>query len=144
MKAFKIHCDGGARPTNPGNGYGSYEVVSQFSLEGGLKYKRRGERIEFGFMSNNEAEYAALLHGLKALIEDLNTEPLSKVVCAKGITLSIYSDSLLMVQQLTGNFKTKKANIVEIQKQVRERLREFGHWRICWNDRNVNVAKFGH
>ena len=65
MNLIEIHFDGGCRPTNPGNTYGSFEVQ--------LNHKQvfKASRIELGWGTNNEAEYRALIEALKWTLENL-------------------------------------------------------------------------
>ena len=146
MKQFTMHFDGGARPKNPGNGYGSYEIqsVKPILLKTNACYCRRAERLEFGFMSNNQAEYHAMISGLKALRHDASHGWLSEFVLIGGINLTCFSDSKLLVEQMCGRWKAKVLHIQELRDEARALLKGFAHWNIRWNSRTVNVEKFGH
>ena len=129
MKLIKIYFDGGARPTNPGKGYGSYEIVSD-------TINRKIEKREFGEpLTNNQAEYLALIEALKWLVhqtEDMETH------------LRIFSDSKLVVMQVQGSWKTKCAHIKELTGEVKKFLSMFDKWEIHWHGRAHNVERFGH
>ena len=88
MKLF-IHTDGGARG-NPGPG-----AIGVVILDENKKViKEVGKYI--GKSTNNEAEYKAVLEGLRAA-KDL-----------EGSEVVFYIDSLLVVSQLNGKFKVKE------------------------------------
>jgi len=88
MKLF-IHTDGGARG-NPGPGAIGVVVLDEKKKV----IKEIGKYI--GKSTNNEAEYKAVIEGLKAA-KDL-----------KGSEVVFYIDSLLVVSQLNGKFKVKE------------------------------------
>jgi len=88
MKLF-IHTDGGARG-NPGPGAIGVAVLDEKKKV----IKEIGKYI--GKSTNNEAEYKAVLEGLR-VAKDL-----------KGSEIIFYIDSLLVVSQLNGKFKLKE------------------------------------
>ncbi len=88
MKLF-IHTDGGARG-NPGPGAIGVAVLDEKKKV----IKEIGKYI--GKSTNNEAEYKAVLEGLR-VAKDL-----------KGSEIIFYIDSLLVVSQLNGKFKVKE------------------------------------
>jgi ribonuclease HI len=76
----------------------------------------RGEQLKYVFqilfeVSNNEAEYEALLHGLRLAI-------------SQGIKrLLIYDDSLLVVQQVNKEWDTNKERfLASLPRKTRERM----------------------
>jgi hypothetical protein len=145
LKQFKFHCDGGVRPTIPGNGYGSYEIESMCHIVGDRFYKRGHYEMEFGSgMIPLEAEYAALMVGLNTLLHDSTKGWLSEYVLPDGITLCCYSDSMSMVSQLTGKTRKIKGIDAGTHSAARALLERFGHWNLKWNSRRLNVARFGH
>ena len=86
---FTLYFDGASR-SNPGPA--SY---------GGVIYENGVERYTYkkyiGSTTNNVAEYKALLNGLLLAKE-------------KSITrLAVYGDSKLVIEQVTGNWKSKKS-----------------------------------
>lgn len=91
MKLF-IHTDGGARG-NPGPGAVGVVVKNK----NGKVIKEVGKFI--GKSTNNEAEYKALIEGLKTCQDYETTE------------LEFYIDSLLIVSQLNGKFKVKDSRM---------------------------------
>lgn len=94
MKA-KLSTDGGARG-NPGPAAFGYVLES----EDGHVLDARGETI--GVATNNVAEYRALVAGLQKAVE-------------LGIDeLEVFSDSELLVKQMTGEYKVKNAALREL------------------------------
>lgn len=90
MKKIKVYTDATAKG-NPGpSGLGI--VIKDESDEIILTHKQY-----IGKATNNQGEYTALLESLK-LLKNLNTE---------FDFIEFYSDSLLMVNQLTGKYKIK-------------------------------------
>lgn len=143
MHLIRVYFDGGCKP-NPGQGYGSYEIVPL-----NLSYHAKGELIQFGFMTNNMAEYHAMIHGLKKLWHDAKNGNVMSLenrfaVVPSRMTLQIFSDSKLLVQQMNGRWKCKVKHIAELQDEARLVLKEFGHWKITWRGRQDNVERFGH
>lgn len=129
MQTVMVCFDGGARPTNPGNGYGSYEVVAD-----GLNHKVL--KIEFGSpLSNNQAEYMATISALKWLRHHAD---------ASTIRLNMFSDSKLLVMQTQGSWKIRCLHIRELVDEARSLLSRYSKWRISWHSRERNVERFGH
>ncbi len=92
-----IHSDGGARG-NPGPA--AIGVVIEGSNIGKKLYQ---EYIGKG--TNNEAEYRALILGLKKVKQLLGSEKL------RGMSIECYADSELMVKQLNRQYKVKEKDI---------------------------------
>ena len=67
-----------------------------------------------GVATNNQAEYQALIDGLKAIAE------------WKPDRLEVYLDSKLVVEQVNGKWKVKEAELKELHKQATELLQQFG------------------
>ena len=65
MNKLTIRFDGGCRPTNPGNKYGSYEI----SLNG--RQLSLVSRMELGHGTNNEAEFQILNRALGWVVEQI-------------------------------------------------------------------------
>ncbi|MFQ5921591.1 MAG: hypothetical protein ACE5M4_02005, partial [Anaerolineales bacterium] len=90
--------DGGS-VGNPGDSYGSFrwrladEPLSPPS------------RRRFGFGTNNQAEYKALIEGLKSLLDELSSNGTSPA----DVELVIRGDSRLVLKQLAGEWKVKNA-----------------------------------
>lgn len=129
MKLARIYFDGGAVP-NPGKAYGSYEI----SMDNNVLEKKR---IELGGpLSCNQAEYITLIEAITALRAMNYLGP---------VKLEIWSDSMLVVQQMRRKWKCKHPNMKVLNKTALNALvwSPF-NWQIFWNPRSVNVEKFGH
>jgi ribonuclease HI len=87
-----IHTDGAARG-NPG------PAGAGFVVETGDGRLIQEGSIYLGERTNNQAEYEALLHALEAVAPDSETH------------LDVYSDSQLMVRQLTGEYRVKHEDL---------------------------------
>jgi len=99
--------DGGARG-NPGPA--ALGVV----IEDEQGMRLRTFHRYLGVATNNQAEYQALIDGLKAIAE------------WKPDRLEVYLDSKLVVEQVNGKWKVKEAELKELHKQATELLQQFG------------------
>ena len=114
-----IYTDGGSRG-NPGPGGAAYILKD----EDGNTIGGRG-----AFMTNttnNVAEYAALVGGLKATTE----------MGCKNI--SVYSDSELMVKQINGQYRVKNSKLKIFYNQCIDLLAGFETWKITHIRREKN------
>ena len=98
MKA-KLSTDGGARG-NPGPAAFGYVLEG----EDGTMLAAHGEAI--GTATNNVAEYRALIAGLEKAVE-LGVDD-----------LEVFSDSELLVKQMRGEYKVKKATLKELSEEA--------------------------
>jgi ribonuclease HI len=100
--------DGGARG-NPGPaGYGALIVDAAGQVLAELY-----EGI--GISTNNIAEYRGLLAALQWALDHGHTE------------LHVRSDSLLVVQQMLGNYKVKHEGLIPLYRQARHLVARIGH-----------------
>src|SRR5438132_3422674 len=103
LKVLRLFTDGASRG-NPGPaGLG---VV----IEDDLGMRLRGLHRWLGVTTNNEAEYRALIEGLKAAQE------------GKTDRLECYLDSKLVVEQINGGYRIKAPELRPLHKQARELL----------------------
>ncbi len=96
---LSCYTDGASRG-NPGPSVYAYMICSQ-----DRKLDERGEFL--GKMTNNEAEYHAVIAGLDA---------------AAGFTqgqVSVYSDSELVIRQLTGRYRVRAAHLIPLYRRVK-------------------------
>ncbi len=107
-----IHIDGGARG-NPGPAAAGVCITTP---DGDTALHEAGYWL--GELTNNEAEYQGLLHALKAAAE-LGFE-----------SVTIRSDSELMVKQIKGEYRVKAPNLKPLFATARERLDSFRGWSI--------------
>ncbi len=106
-----LHVDGGARG-NPGPAAAGVVLRK----EGGAPLLEAGYLL--GTMTNNQAEYSALLIGVRA----------ARQVGAKSLT--IYSDSELMVKQLVGEYRVKAGGLKPLFEDVQHQLLGLARWKI--------------
>jgi len=107
-----LHTDGGARG-NPGPAGAG---VSLCDAQTGAPVFEAGYWL--GEMTNNQAEYTGLLRGLEAAAR------------AGAKSLKIFSDSELMVRQITGVYRVKNPNIVPLFEQAYKKLKDIPAWSI--------------
>jgi ribonuclease HI len=100
-----VHIDGASRG-NPGAA--AYALVLQ---RPGLPVVEQAEAI--GKATNNVAEYSALVAALERALE-------------LGVrTLTVFSDSELMVKQMNGEYRVKNADLQELYKEAVELRKQF-------------------
>ncbi len=108
QKEIVMFTDGGSRG-NPGPaGIGVYIQTLE---------KKYGECI--GIRTNNDAEYEALIFGLKKLKQLLGNVP------AKQATISCFLDSELVVKQLGHEYKLKEPRIQQYFLEIWNLMLEF-------------------
>lgn len=93
--SMKLYTDGGARG-NPGPAAAGIVIVDK----GGNKVNQLG--VYLGELTNNQAEYKALILGLEKAVE------------ADISVLECYLDSELVVKQLKGEYKVKNAGLRDL------------------------------
>ncbi len=125
--------DGGSKG-NPGLGYGSYA----------LRWPGQQQQIvqlTFGQgVTNNEAEYDTLLAALEAVRNKLR-DAHADLGTAR---LDIRGDSLLVVNQVLGEWKCSDERMRGRRDRVRALLRDFGAWQLTHHDRENSVRVLGH
>lgn len=94
---YLVHTDGGARG-NPG------PAATGFVIEGDAVGKKTGGEY-LGEVTNNEAEYRAVIMALKKLKHLVSGEK------AKDSSVEVHVDSELLERQLNGEYKIKDKNI---------------------------------
>jgi ribonuclease HI len=131
---YVITFDGGSQG-NPGPGYGSYALTR--AQDG----KQDLVRLDFGrTMTNNEAEYEALIASLQGLIERI--EAASR---APGdFTVEVRGDSSLVIRQVESVWKTKDDRMRLLRNRCRELLRRFKGHRLVLQGREESVRTLGH
>ena len=138
LSVITIYFDGGCRPTNPGNKYGSCEVMLD-----GTSVKTISE-MALGWGTNNEAEFEILIVALEVtlhLLEDYGFDP-------KHYRVNLFTDSTIVRNRINGSNRTCRS---DPQRRMFERatccngfLARFGTSEIHWHRRENNVARFGH
>ncbi|MBI5411686.1 ribonuclease HI family protein [Candidatus Peregrinibacteria bacterium] len=115
-----LFVDGGARG-NPGLGGGGFVVFRDG------KIVLKGERF-FGKVTNNQAEYQALIHALKQVKEKIGTP---EIRC--------FMDSQLVVEQLNGRYKVKSPNVKPLFLEVQQLIGQFGSFTVSHVPREENA-----
>ena len=110
--SFIIHTDGGARG-NPG------PAAAGFIIEGDLIGKKDGGEY-LGEITNNEAEYRAVVLALKKLKHLVGGEK------AKDSFVVIHVESDLLERQMIGEYKIKDANIKNLFLEIWNLKTDFG------------------
>lgn len=105
-----IHIDGGARG-NPGPAAAGVTITTP---DGSEPLHEAGYYL--GETTNNVAEYQGLLHALKAA---------ARIGCT---TLTIRSDSQLMVKQVLGEYRVKAPNLKPLHREATTLLAGFKKW----------------
>ncbi len=101
---LEVYSDGASR-SNPG-----YAAAGISIYEAGELIYKTG--IYLGKVSNNQAEYMALINALE-------------IAKLHGREAKCYSDSQLMISQLKGLYKLKNINLIELHKRVKELEKNF-------------------
>jgi len=94
-----VHTDGGSRG-NPGPAALGFVIND----DAGQEIFKQGKYL--GTLTNNQAEYMAVLEALKWLIENFGSGTLNNINA-----INIILDSELLVNQLTGKYKIKSPNL---------------------------------
>ncbi|MGA9375289.1 MAG: bifunctional RNase H/acid phosphatase [Mycobacterium sp.] len=116
-----IEADGGSRG-NPGPaGYGA--VV--YSADRSAVLAERKESI--GRATNNVAEYRGLIAGLTAAVELDATE------------VVVLMDSKLVVEQMSGRWRVKHPDLLELNREAAQLARQFGQIEFGWIPRARNL-----
>jgi ribonuclease HI len=110
-KRVIVNVDGGSRG-NPGPA----AIAAVVTDPSGAVLAERA--LTIGEATNNVAEYRALLLGID----------LAKQIGANEV--EFVGDSMLIVEQVRGNWKVKQEHLRPLHAEVTEALREFGSWSI--------------
>ncbi len=117
--ALRLHVDGASRG-NPGEaGFGVHVTAEDGSEVAAL----------FGYLgraTNNQAEYQALLHGLRFAL-------------ARGAArVEVYSDSELLVRQIEGRYRVKNPGLQPLHREAQGLLARFERARVTHVPRERN------
>ena len=121
---WTLRCDGGARG-NPGPGALGYALTNPE----GREIEARGELL--GSVTNNVAEYRALIAGLAAASQH------------GAVPLTVYMDSELVVRQMTGEYRVKHAGLKPLYVEAREAADRLGRVRFVAVRREENARADG-
>ena len=99
---------------------GAADLNSKTAGIGGIIYKDNEELFTFSEYlddsTNNEAEYIALIRGLESLIE------------LKLLNVDIFSDSELVVKQISGEYKVKNPRMQVLHQEATSLFSKFEKW----------------
>ncbi len=133
MVEYALAFDGGSRG-NPGPAYGSFRIQRKGARAAITR------RMRFGHGTNNEAEYWALLAGLRALLSQLRAAKIDP----RQVRLVVRGDSQLVIRQLQGEWKAKDPRMRELRDLASQLLEPFDEVHLAHQDRARSVAMFGH
>jgi ribonuclease HI len=127
---YTVVFDGGSLG-NPGQGYGSYEIA-------GPDGTVTARQVQFGNdMTNNQAEFRAVIAALEDLLERVGPR-------AEALSVAVRGDSQLVIRGLTGEWRVKHPGLQPLHRQAGELLRQFGNVDLAWHPRRESVRTFGH
>jgi ribonuclease HI len=127
---YTIVFDGGSLG-NPGKGYGSYEIAGP---DGSVA----AHKVQFGNgMTNNQAEFRAVIAGLEDLLERVGPR-------ASSLSIAVRGDSQLVIRGLTGEWRVKHPGLQPLHRQAADLLRRFKRADVAWHPRRESVRSFGH
>ncbi len=133
LEQIGIVFDGGSRG-NPGQGYGSFALDWPGA-------PRELVQLTFGNQAtNNEAEYDTLIAALEAVRDRLEEEGIDSGLAS----LTIRGDSLLVCQQVLGEWKCKEPRLRARLKKVKALLSTFGNADLGHHPREKSVEILGH
>lgn len=125
MMSWVIHFDGCCEPINPG-GTAAYGWTIHSEPDGLIVDSGSGVVGKGPGMTNNVAEWAALEAAVKAFV-DAGLEG----------DLTIWGDSNLVINQLTGRWQCKKEHLAQARDRVLALLRG-KEWKAAWIPREQN------
>ncbi len=96
---IQLYTDGGSRG-NPGPAAYGFLI-----FDGDKRLHMEGKKL--GTTTNNVAEYTAIIEGLRKSLDF-------------GDSVDVFSDSELVVKQLNGDYKVKKAHLKDFYKRVKD------------------------
>ena len=115
---YEIYCDGASR-SNPGESSIGVSIIKESKEIESIAQK-------IGIATNNVAEYESLKAALIYCVEN-NVEE-----------VSIFLDSLLVVQQVNEKFKVKSDNLKELYKQCKDLMNKINNLEIHHVRRELN------
>ncbi len=118
MLEIKLFIDGGIRKGCMALGFVAYDMNNNEIFSGNSTCGKNG--------TSNLSEYRALITGLATSLTN-------------GVNIiHVYSDSQLVVKQITGAFRAKKMELIEHRDRVLELLEQFDYYTIKWVPRHEN------
>lgn len=130
---IRVVFDGGSKG-NPGYGYGSY-ALEWPGLDPQVVRLQHGNSV-----TNNEAEYDTLVKALDAILKRLHAMGADP----SAATIDIRGDSLLVINQVIGEWKCKHDRLKRRRDKIRAMLDQFEYWELRHHDRENSVRILGH
>ncbi len=132
---FLAIVDGGSLANGSPNqkGYGSYHLATRDG-------RKQTVRLDLGTATNNEAEYRTLIAALRDLAGRIQKAGRSPAT----YSLLVYTDSQLMVGQITQGWQVKAANLRPLIDEARSLLKAFGKADLVKVPRDEIVRVLGH
>lgn len=128
-----LHFDGGSRG-NPGPGFGSF-VLARDDQE------LRRRRLSLGpCLTNNEAEYEALIAGLADTLSWLARQRLDP----SRETIEVRGDSQLVISQVRGTWKAREPRMAALRDRALALLCRFESYVLRQVPRRRSVELLGH
>lgn len=124
LNKFIISTDGAARG-NPGPAAAAFVIQTP----DGVIWAQEG--VCLGKATNNKAEYTAVKNALEKLIKDFAQD--------LPTTVELRSDSQLLVNQLSGNFKVKNEDLKILFYEVKDLEKQVGEVRYLYIPRANNT-----
>ena len=119
MAELTVYTDGGSRG-NPGPGAAAYVLRDASGTPVGAK------GFSLGQTTNNAAEYAGFIKGLQAALD------------SGADSVTVFSDSELLVRQINGEYKVKNPALRKLHEQSYELLNNFSKWQVRYIRREEN------
>jgi ribonuclease HI len=104
--------DGACEPQNPG-GHGTYGIVIAASDDGAILVTDRGYIGHGEGITNNVAEYTALIEALDYVHEH-----------APAAQVTVHGDSQLVIRQLTGEYRVKSERLQSLWREATQLARD--------------------
>lgn len=135
---IQIYFDGGCRPTNPGNKYGSYEVVLNSDTI------QLVSQVELGWGTNNEAEFDMLLLALQFAVSSCADYGYSLY----QTSIEVFTDSTIVANRINNRAIGGKGEPAQrmgrLTKCCLHYMDQFSSAITYWQRREANVTRFGH
>ena len=88
-------------------------------------------------MTNNQAEFRAVIAALEDLLERVGPR-------AEALSVAVRGDSQLVIRGLSGEWRVKHPGLQPLHRQAGDLLRQFGNVDLAWHPRRESVRTFGH
>lgn len=124
MERIKIYTDGSSLG-NPGRASYSFIILR----DNKLIIKKRGE---LGIKTNNQAEYIAVIESLREALRNGYNK------------IEVYSDSLLLINQINGRYKIKSENIKNLFMELTRLKERFESIKFIYISRDNEFLKLAH